>query len=327
MVRLFGLALLGLQVGCASSVGPVADAGAQITGDAGEVYAFDGASSVGEGLRFDWSLTDGPDAPLYDADTAWPMLIPEEEGVYTLTLRVCDAWDRCDESQTVALVGERAQRAASHSAQRLMKAPAFSGRLGNGQPEAAATARSRPVGGRVILDGSASSDPDGDTLRYRWSFASRPAGSALTDEDIVGGDTAKASFWADVNGAYSLKLTVRDVFDADAVTLPDIVLSTLDDHDPWPYIVNGAIDDHDPWPYIVNRGLDDNDPWPYIVNRTLDDNDPWPYIVNKGLDDSDPWPYIVDKGLDDDEPWPYIIGKVLDDDEPWPYIKKKKHHN
>lgn len=38
MNRVFGLALLGLQVGCAPSVGPVADAGAQVIGDPGEVY-------------------------------------------------------------------------------------------------------------------------------------------------------------------------------------------------------------------------------------------------------------------------------------------------
>jgi len=241
MVRLFGLTLLGLQVGCAPSVGPVADAGAQITGNPGEVYAFDGASSVGEDLRFNWSLTDGPNAELHDADTAWPMLTPEEEGVYTLTLRVCDVWDRCDESQTLALVGEQAQREAAHSTQRLMKAPAFGGGfgkfggLGNQRPEAAATAKSLRVGGRVILDGSASSDPDGDTLRYRWSFTSRPAGSALTDADIFGGTTANASFKGDISGGYSIQLTVGDGLAADAVLLPEIVLSAIDDNDPWPY--------------------------------------------------------------------------------------------
>jgi hypothetical protein len=241
MVRLFGLTILSLQVGCAPSVGPVADAGAQITGNPGEVYAFDGASSVGESLRFDWSLADGPDAELHDADTAWPMLIPEEEGVYTLTLRVCDAWDRCDESQTFALVGEQAQRAASHNAQRLMKAPAFGGGfggfggLGNKRPEAVATARALRVGGLVVLDGSASSDPDGDTLRYRWRFTSRPTGSDLTDADIVGGDTANASFRGDASGGYSIKLTVGDGLAADAVLLPEIVVKGLDDSDPWPY--------------------------------------------------------------------------------------------
>jgi hypothetical protein len=85
----------------------------------------------------------------------------------------------------------------------------------------------------VKLDGSASSDPDGDTLRYRWELVSRPTGSVLDDADISGRTTATASFTADVVGAYVFKLTVRDgALVGDSVTLPEITLGAIHHTDP-----------------------------------------------------------------------------------------------
>lgn len=92
--------------------------------------------------------------------------------------------------------------------------------------------RWRGRGAAVKLDGTASSDPDGDSLRYRWTFTSRPAGSALTDADIVDSTSALASFTGDVKGTYGVKLVVRDGMLADSVVLPDIVLNAVDDNDP-----------------------------------------------------------------------------------------------
>ena len=103
----------------------------------------------------------------------------------------------------------------------------------NRAPEADAIAqRSMGLSGTIKLDGSASSDPDGDSLRYRWTFTARPAGSALTDADIVNSTSALASFSGDVKGTYGVKLVVRDGMLADSVELPDIVLGWLDDSDP-----------------------------------------------------------------------------------------------
>jgi hypothetical protein len=75
------------------------------------------------------------------------------------------------------------------------------------------------VGDVVQLDGSSSSDPDGDPLSYSWSFISRPTGSAavLSDPDIV-----NPTFVADVAGDYVLELTVEDGrggTDSDQVTI------------------------------------------------------------------------------------------------------------
>lgn len=66
------------------------------------------------------------------------------------------------------------------------------------------------VGVAVPLDGSASSDADGDTLSYVWQLPTVPAGSLLTDADIVNATSVNASFTPDMAGVYVARLTVND---------------------------------------------------------------------------------------------------------------------
>jgi hypothetical protein len=65
----------------------------------------------------------------------------------------------------------------------------------------------------VTLDGTSSTDPDGNTLSYSWMFATSdasdpvPSGSASL---LAGAETATPSFVADLPGVYSVKLIVND---------------------------------------------------------------------------------------------------------------------
>jgi uncharacterized repeat protein (TIGR03803 family) len=59
----------------------------------------------------------------------------------------------------------------------------------------------------VNIDGSGSSDPDGDDLAYQWTLIAVPSGSVA---EIVGADTAHPTFTPDVSGEYKVSLTVTE---------------------------------------------------------------------------------------------------------------------
>jgi hypothetical protein len=80
------------------------------------------------------------------------------------------------------------------------------------------------VGATVQLNGSGSSDADGDPLTFSWSFVSRPAGSnaVLSNPGAV-----TPTFFADQIGDYVLQLIVNDgnlFSDPDTVTIATSVL-------------------------------------------------------------------------------------------------------
>src|SRR5512145_2908189 len=59
----------------------------------------------------------------------------------------------------------------------------------------------------ITLNGSASSDPDGDPLTYSWSFVTRPAGSAAV---LAKATTVSPTFTLDLIGDYVVQLVVND---------------------------------------------------------------------------------------------------------------------
>ncbi|MCF8167032.1 MAG: nuclear transport factor 2 family protein [Rhodoferax sp.] len=64
-----------------------------------------------------------------------------------------------------------------------------------------------PMPWKVVLDGSRSSDPDGDKLMYKWTLTSQPANSKATlSWDFL----ANASFIPDKEGTYIATLVVND---------------------------------------------------------------------------------------------------------------------
>ena len=76
------------------------------------------------------------------------------------------------------------------------------------------------TGVTVILDGSGSSDADGDLLDYNWSIATKPATSSAS---LTGATDENSSFQADKDGTYEIQLVV---FDGDIYSAADTVVVT-----------------------------------------------------------------------------------------------------
>ena len=66
------------------------------------------------------------------------------------------------------------------------------------------------VGTKVTLDGSNSSDPDGDPLTFIWKFSAIPSDSSLSDFKIQNPTAKIAYFTPDKEGTYILDLAVSD---------------------------------------------------------------------------------------------------------------------
>ena len=98
--------------------------------------------------------------------------------------------------------------------------------LANTAPVAdAGTDQAVDLGDTVTIDGSASYDPDGDSLSTRWKFMSVPTDSALWSNDIDDRDSAITTFTPDAAGTYWLALKADDgteyVFDYVTITVTD----------------------------------------------------------------------------------------------------------
>jgi mono/diheme cytochrome c family protein len=171
---------------------PVADAGPDQAVQTGGGVMLDGNGSSdpdGDALTYGWTLDApvGSAATLAAADTATPSFTTDVDGDYVGTLVVNDGQvDSAPDTVTVT---------------------ASSTPPANRPPVADAGADQAVETGNVVtLDGSGSSDPDGDALGYGWTLDA-PIGSAAT---LAGADTATPSFTADVDGDYVATLVVND---------------------------------------------------------------------------------------------------------------------
>ena len=94
----------------------------------------------------------------------------------------------------------------------LMASCKSNGGGGNSGENTAPAANSGPdrnisTGSVVTLNGSGSTDADGNALTYAWSFTSAPGGSAAT---LSSATAVNPTFTADKDGAYVLSLVVND---------------------------------------------------------------------------------------------------------------------
>ena len=78
----------------------------------------------------------------------------------------------------------------------------------NTAPTAVATLpQAITLGTTITLDGSKTTDPDGDFLAYQWTLESAPQGSTAA---LVAANTTTASFTPDTQGTYTFSLKVTD---------------------------------------------------------------------------------------------------------------------
>ena len=183
---------------------PTANAGANQTARVNDTVTLDGSGSNdpdGNPLAFFWTLTTKPTgstAQLSSTTAVNPTFTVDKPGTYVAQLIVNDG--------TVNSIASQAAISTENTPP-----------VAHAGPD-----QSVSVNNQVILDGSASSDVDGDPLTYTWSFTSIPNGSAavLTDPAAV-----QPTFTVDKPGSYALQLIARD---GTANSLADtVVITTL----------------------------------------------------------------------------------------------------
>ena len=171
---------------------PVANAGAYQNVVAGTTTTLDGSASSdanGDALTYKWIMISKPltSTAALSSDTAIkPTFVADKAGTYVLSLQVSDSKLSSNLSYVTISAG-----------------------AANLAPVASAgTAQTVARGATVTLDGSASSDANGDTLIYTWTMTFRPTTSAATLG--AGTNLVKPTFVADVAGVYVFTLMVND---------------------------------------------------------------------------------------------------------------------
>ena len=173
-----------------SNAAPVADAGPdQAITLVGTTVTLDGSMSFdpeGDAFTFAWTLTSWPTgsaAALSDSSIVKPTFVADVNGTYEITLVVTDEFGAASTPDSVTASFDNVQPVAD---------------AGGNQAVV--------VGDLVTLDGSGSSDANGDPLTFSWSEVSKPSGSTA---DLTG-TTASIAFTADLAGTYIASLVVND---------------------------------------------------------------------------------------------------------------------
>ncbi len=172
-----------------TNTAPTANAGADQTVPKGTQVTLDGSGSSDpkyDFLTYQWTLAQKPNgsqAQLGGTTSIHPTFTPDLEGNYVINLAVSDGKLSSGTSTVTITVTNTAP-------------------VANAGPNQYTT-----VGTQVTLDGTASSDPNGDTISYSWNFSARPSGS---NASLINPTNAKPVFTPDVAGLYELQLIVND---------------------------------------------------------------------------------------------------------------------
>lgn len=172
-----------------SFLGPIADAGPNQTASIGATVTLNGSRSTnpsGVGtLTYSWAFASRPSgstATLSNPTSVMPTFVIDVGGNYVITLTVSNGSGTDTANVTIS--------------------------TSNTPPVARAVA-SQPVsvGSTVTLNGSTSSDVDGDPLTYAWTLTTRPAGSTAVLSSLT---AVNPTFTADKAGTYVARLVVND---------------------------------------------------------------------------------------------------------------------
>ncbi len=175
---------------------PVADAGDDITTYVGSQVALDASSSYdsdGDALTYTWIQASGATAVLAGAKTASPSFTPTTSGVIGFTVIVSDGQVTSRDSVQVTV-----------------------NNVNNVPVAEAGSDQTVQIGTTVTLNGSSSTDADGDSLSYTWSQTSG------TNVSLSSPSSAATTFVPTAAGTYVFELKVYDGIDtstADTVTV------------------------------------------------------------------------------------------------------------
>lgn len=181
---------------------PVADSGQDQTVLVGDTITLDGSRSSdvdGDEITYLWTVNSAPEgsqAVLSDPLSAQPVFEIDMPGAYAIQLVVNDGSE--DSTPDIVSISTRNSPPVANA----------------GVDQGVAT------GDTVVLDGSGSSDIDGDALRFTWSLTGIPEGSGATLSDV---NSVDPSFQIDKPGAYTVQLIVND---GDEDSTPDTVTIT-----------------------------------------------------------------------------------------------------
>ena len=170
---------------------PVANAGTNQNVTAATLTTLDGTASTDadlDGLSYTWSLISKPsssNATLSSTTSPKPTFTPDVAGTYVASLVVSDGKDRSPTAVGTVIASSA-----------------------NSAPVAnAGVAQSVSTAAVVTLNGTGSTDANGDTLTYRWTLTSKPTSSTAA---LSSATVASPTFTADLAGSYVASLVVND---------------------------------------------------------------------------------------------------------------------